>query len=277
MAMNLDDIRYFQVTASTLNMTRASEKLGVSQPALSYSIKRIENEVDGKLFIREKSGLLLTKFGEEFLKKSRQLIFCWEELEKIVDPISKEAVGTYTFAIHPSVALYTLNKFFKKVVSEFPLLEFKFIHGASKAMTEKIISWEADFGIVVNPVKHPDLIMKKLCIDEVSIFHRLNCENKLIFDPNLTQSKQLLKKLNKSSIKFNGEIHSSNLEVMADLVSSGVGLGILPERVAKKLKGVKKLEEAPTYSDQIFLIYRSEKHKNKTGQSIISKIINSDF
>ncbi len=47
----MDDLRYFTVISSTLNMTRASEMLEITQAALSYAIKRLERELGGKLLI----------------------------------------------------------------------------------------------------------------------------------------------------------------------------------------------------------------------------------
>ena len=67
MSLVLDDIRYFNTVSQFLNMTRASEVLGVTQPTLSYAMKRLENELGGELFIRLKNGLQLTQLGESFL------------------------------------------------------------------------------------------------------------------------------------------------------------------------------------------------------------------
>lgn len=276
MSLVLDDVKYFITVSETLNVTRASEKIGISQPALSYAIKRLERELGGDLLIRLKNGIQLTKLGEEFLKRARRLVYEWEEAQNLVSSEGDVAQGSYTFAIHPSVALYSLKSFMPELQEEYPSLSINFIHGLSREMTEKVISWEADFGIVVNPIKHPDLVIKRLCQDEVSIFHTKNAKNKLILDASLSQSQYILKKVARK-INFEGQINSENLEVVASLTSLGLGHGLLPTRVANQYQGLKKLKSAPIFKDEICLIYRPEKHRNKISKRIIEILKSSNF
>lgn len=276
MSLMMDDIKYFVIVTETLNITRASEIIGISQPALSYAVKRLETEIGGNLLIRLKNGIQLTKLGEEFKVRSRRLLYEWEQAQNLANPDSGLIQGSYTIALHPSVALYTLECFMPKLQVEFPGLDFNFIHGLSREMTEKVVSWEADFGIVVNPIKHPDLVISELCRDEVTIFHAKNPQDKLIYDENLAQSQYILKKIGKKT-NFNGVLSSANLEVVAKLTSLGLGYGLLPMRVASQYKHLKKLEDAPVFKDEISLIYRPEKHNNSVSKKIIQIIKTSKF
>lgn len=269
MSLVLDDITNFIKVSETKNVTRASEILGMTQPALSYSIKRLERELGGDLLIRLKNGIELTKLGEEFLLRSRQLVFNWQEAQNLVHPDEEGFVGKYTFAIHPSVALYSLDKFIPALAKKFPKVHIDFIHGWSREMTEKVISWEADFGIVVNPIKHPDLVIKRLCTDVVTIFAKASPQKKLILDPSLVQSQYLLKKLKKSNLYFEEQMTTSNLEVASKLTSLGQGYGLLPTRVASHYPALKPIKDAPKFNDEICLVYRPEKHRNTLSKEII--------
>ncbi len=191
MSLTIDDVKYYITVCETLNITRASEIVGISQPALSYVIKRLESELGGQLLIRLKNGIQLTKLGKEFKGRSRRLLYEWEQAQNLANPETGLVQGSYTFAIHPSVALYALEFFIPKLQADFFSLDFKFIHGLSREMTEKVISWEADFGIVVNPIKHPDLVIRKLYNDEVTIFYTKDSQDKLIYDQNLAQSQYI--------------------------------------------------------------------------------------
>lgn len=68
--MNIDFelYRVFYVVANNQNITKASEELNISQPAISKSIKNLEEQLGGQLFIRTKKGVLLTEEGKEFYK-----------------------------------------------------------------------------------------------------------------------------------------------------------------------------------------------------------------
>lgn len=276
MSVAMDDIKYFITVSETLNITRASEIIGISQPALSYAIKRLEDGLGGKLLIRLKNGIQLTKLGEEFKERSRRLLHEWEQAQNLAHPDSGLIQGSYTIGIHPSVALYSLASFLPQLQKEFPQLNFNFIHGLSREMTEKVISWEADFGIVINPVKHSDLVITKLCTDEVTIFHAKNAPKKLIYDENLIQSQHILKKLNKF-FEHSGELRSSDLEVVAKLTSMGMGYGLLPSRVAAQYKQLQKLSGAPIFKDELCLVYRPEKHNNVISKKIIKTIVSAQI
>src|SRR3990167_8780850 len=271
MSLVMNDIKYFITVSETLNVTRASEIIGLSQPALSYALKRLENELGGHLLIRLKNCVQLTKFGERFKQNAHRLLYEWEQVQSLANPKSGFIQGSYTFALHPSVALYMLESFMPTLQADFHGLDFNFIHGLSREMTEKVISWEADFGIVVNPIKHPDLVISKLYNDEVTIFYAKNAQNKLIYDKNLAQSQYILKKIGKK-VNFNGVLSSGNLEVVAKLTSLGLGYGLLPTRVAQQYKHLIKLKDAPIFKDEICLVYRPEKHNNAVSKKIIQII-----
>lgn len=274
MSLMMNDIKYFITVSETLNITRASEIIGMSQPALSYAVVRLENELGGQLIIRLKNGVQLTKLGEEFKQRARRLLYEWEQAQNLAKPELGLIQGSYTIAVHPSVALYTLECFLPKIQSDFPKLDFNFIHGLSREMTEKVISWEADFGIVVNPISHPDLVISNLYNDEVTIFYVKDAPDKLIYDQNLAQSQYILKKIGKKAY-FNGVLNSANLEVVAKLTSLGLGYGLLPTRVASQYNHLIKLKDAPVFRDKICLIYRPEKHKNPVSKKIIQIIKSS--
>jgi DNA-binding transcriptional LysR family regulator len=276
MSVVMDDIKYFLCVADNLNITRASEIIGISQPALSYAIKRLERELGGELLIRLKNGIQLTKLGEEFKGRSRKLLYEWEQAQNLANPDTGMVQGSYTLAIHPSVALFALEHFMPKLLKEYPALNIKFIHGLSREMTEKVISWEADFGIVVNPIRHPDLVIKKLYEDEVTIFYKKNAKEKLIYDPSLAQSQFILKKLGKKN-NFEAEIKTGNLELVAKLTSLGMGHGLLPATIASQYKNLIKLGGSPIFKDEICLVYRPEKNKDQVSKKILNIVKTTHF
>lgn len=267
MALTLDDIKNFIVVSETLNVTRASQLIGITQPTLSYSIKRLELELGNELIIRLKSGVQLSKFGEIFLSKAKKLQFEWEALSNISKEGDSDFRGKYIFAIHPSVALASVEQFLPHITSLYKGLNIEFLHGLSREMTEKVINWEADFGVVVNPIQHPDLVIKKIKKDVVTLFATKNSKNKLIYNPRLSQSQSLLKKMKK--YQFDAEIHSDSLEVVSKLASIGEGYALLPTSIAKQFKGLNPVSDAPIYNDEICLIYRPERHRNDISREII--------
>src|SRR5262249_60123708 len=72
--MELRHLRYFVTAADELNISRASARLRISQPAVSRQLRDLEEELGVDLFAREKSGLRLTPAGESFLAHARDLL-----------------------------------------------------------------------------------------------------------------------------------------------------------------------------------------------------------
>jgi DNA-binding transcriptional LysR family regulator len=68
--MNIDFelYRIFYVVAKNGNITKAADELNISQPAISKSIRNLEEQLGGQLFVRTKRGVVLTEEGKEFYK-----------------------------------------------------------------------------------------------------------------------------------------------------------------------------------------------------------------
>ncbi|MEO3874481.1 LysR family transcriptional regulator [Nonomuraea sp. B12E4] len=77
MDVHLRDLRYFVAVAEELNVTRAAERLFVSQPALSKQLRALERQLGFGLFERVPSGVTLTQQGEALLPVARDLLERW--------------------------------------------------------------------------------------------------------------------------------------------------------------------------------------------------------
>lgn len=270
-----NDIQYFLEVANNLNLSRSAERLGVTQPTLSFAIKRLEDSLGVNLLVRSKTGVTLTRHGESFRRESKKFLEDWYQLKSKIVQEKEEVRGIYSIGIHPSVALYTLSDFLPNLYSKYENLEIKLIHNSSRIVTEQVISNKLDLGIVVNPVSHPDLVIIKLITDEVALWQSPSNKNSdiLLCDPDLNQTSSLMLKLKKQKFKFSRIIHSHNLEVLTDLVGSGTGIGILPGKVVSSSKrSLQKVPSSPFFKDTICLIYRADRVKTKASEEIISSI-----
>ena len=277
---NLSDIYYFREVAESANLSRAAERLGVTQPSLSVAMKRLEAAVGCDLLVRSKTGVVLTKNGETFLKQSRSLVKEWESLRDGIRAGEFEPRGEYTIGCHPSVGMYTLPVFLPSLLNKYPDLSVKLEHDHSRKIAERVIRFDLDFGIVVNPVKHPDLVIKELCVDLVrfwvkpSIKAQVVKSGVLICDPALNQSQKLMASLKKTNFEVKKVITSKSLELVSRLTEAGLGVGIIPTRVAdmQSNKKLKAMPGFPEFKDKICLVYRHEIRQHKASQKIIEAI-----
>jgi DNA-binding transcriptional LysR family regulator len=271
--INQTDLKYFLELSKTLHMSRAAERLGISQPTLSHCLKKIENETGIVLFTRTKKGVTLTQAGQRVFEKAEDLIQKWNEVLSSAKSENEEVAGMIRLGCHTAVAQYTLPKILPQFLKDNPAVNLQLQHGLSRHINEAVISDRLDIGVVVNPSPHPDLIIKEMTKDRVTIWKSVNLKNSdvLIYDPSLLQSQDLLKKLQKKGISFKRLIESSSLEVISQMVVAGAGCGILPERVIQAFNAdhISALKDAPSFQDRICLVFKPEFRKLKRGQVLI--------
>ncbi|GJM06793.1 MAG: LysR family transcriptional regulator [marine bacterium B5-7] len=277
------ELEYFIEVSAALNLSRASERLGISQPSLSLAVKRLEKSVGTPLFIRHKQGVTLTQAGKQLLAHVRQLLQYWENTKSQALASQQEVQGYFTLGCHSTIAMHMVSGFLADLLENHTKLEIHLKHDISRRITEQVINLSIDIGIVVNPLKHPDLIIKKLCDDEVTFWVgegareiQKPCSKQAIIlcDPDLTQTQSLLKKCKKTGIPADRIMTMNSLEVVANLTANGCGIGILPSRVAMSMYPgkLKRVSKAPVYSDEVCLIYRNENRSVEAIQVIINRI-----
>src|SRR3990167_3951090 len=274
------DLIYFMEAANQLNLSRAAESLGISQPSLTLAIQRLETLLGENIIHRHKKGVTLTCTGKQLLIHTRRLIEEWENVKsKTLDSLY-EIQGNFTLGCHISLALDVLPRFLPTLLENNPNLEITLYHDLSRKITEKVLTHKVDIGIVANPIKHGDLIIRRLYNDKIKLWSNGKknknidiCSGKaiLICDPELIQTKVILKKLEKEKFHYGRMLFSNSLEEIAKLTQSGCGIGILPSHVATHYR-LKVVDEKIVYQDEICLLYRGEDRNIKSIQVITEAI-----
>jgi LysR family transcriptional regulator, cell division regulator len=281
------ELEYFLEVTNSLNFSRASERLGISQPSLSLAIKRLEDTIGTPLFIRHKQGVTLTQAGKQLLLHARQLLQYWDDTKSRALASQQEMQGCFTLGCHSTIAIHMVSQFLPTLLENYPKLEIYLKHDISRKITEQIINLSIDIGIVVNPFKHPDLIIRKLCDDEITFWvgpgnrniQNIHAEESVILcDPDLIQTQSLLKKTKKTLMASNRILVEHNLEVIASLTVNGCGIGILPARIAESLypDKLRRIPKMPVYFDEICLVYRNE-NRNVRAIQVIADMIKENF
>jgi DNA-binding transcriptional LysR family regulator len=268
------EIEYFTEVYQTRHISKAAIRLGVTQPTLTLSLQKLEDKLGTRLFHRTKQGVVPTEQGTLFYRKSHTLLDCWGEVHKGVHRSTTEIFGRFRVGCHQSVGAYTLPKFLDQLQSQAPGIEIELIHDFSRKITEGIVSYQVDIGFVVNPTRHPDLVLKKLGDDRVLFWKKRGATElpKRIFaDVNLIQMQDILGKTHSKDFKGWGLISTPSLELIRTLTLGGQGIGILPERVAKADGAdlVPYDPGLPTFEDKIFLAYRKDVLSSKAGRELV--------
>jgi DNA-binding transcriptional LysR family regulator len=283
MLISASELKYFIEIANTLNFSRAAERLGITQPTLSMAIRRLEKSLETDVLIRHKRGVTLTQAGKQLLTHTKQLLQYWHEVKSKTIASHQEVQGSFTIGCHTTIAMHCLAGILPGLLAQHSKLEINLHHDISRKITERVISLAIDIGVVVNPIKHPDLIIKKLCDDEVTLWKAVelkkikksnSTETTIICDPQLMQSQELLKQCKKLGLPYTRVISTPSLEVVTSLTASGCGIGVIPARVVETLFPNKlvRIPNAPIYHDEICVLYRVENKNIKAIQAITNSI-----
>lgn len=129
--MNIKQIEYAIEVSHTLNFRRAAENLFISQPALTYQIQSLENELGFELFIRTGKGVILTPAGDQFCKS---LVRINTALRNAIDD-GRRFNSKYKESLHIAIplrsAIYFLPQIMKDFSNEFPTvsIQIHYIYG----------------------------------------------------------------------------------------------------------------------------------------------------
>lgn len=273
------DLTYFLAISEAGSLTKAAGRLGVAQPSLTLAVQRLESRLGTRLFLRSRQGLSLTKAGESLLRDARELLQRWENIKRGALSATHEVRGRLRLGIHPSVAIYALPPFLPALLHAHRDLEIALIHDLSRNITRKVVDLEADAGIVVNPLPHPDLVIRSLARDKVTLWRNPNLRNEdvLLCEPSLLQTQDILRKLRRQGRSYRRIMECSNLEVLTRLAQSGAGTAILPERVARSQnRKLIPVHGAPQFPDEIALIYRTEQ-RNLQSLKVLAEAVQAAF
>ena len=251
--------------------------MGVSQPSLTKCLQRLESEFNTQLFQRSSKGLKLTSAGTKLQSEAQRLLVDFENLRSRILNSEQKIEGILKIGCHASVALYSLPHLLPSLMHENSDLNIALEHDLSRKITEAVISSRLDVGLVINPLAHPDLIIKKVAVDQVGFWQStLSAKDVLLADLELAQTQSLLKKSKKGSSQYHRIVSCPNLEVIAELVAAGVGQGVLPSRVAKRSqRKLKLVPNTPTFLDELCLVYRVENRNSKKIKAFCDKVISA--
>lgn len=176
--IELWQLRTFVAVAEMLNFTKASEKLYLTQSAVSHQMKALEAEFGVPLFIRAKSGVILTDAGNVALEYARRILSETEEMRERVAGPEKALAGRVRVAAATQALVFLFAPLFEEFMDAFESVELVFRTTASTEQTvEDILEGVADVGFASLGVYSPILRVVELFDDELLVVvgkkHRL--------------------------------------------------------------------------------------------------------
>ena len=166
--MELWQLRTFCEIAETLNFTKASEKLNLTQSAVSHQIKALEKQLGAQLFIRAKRGVILTEAGKVALEYAKKIIGDAEDMQEVVAGRERNLIGTVRVAAATQALVYLFAPLFEEFMDANGSVELLFRTTTSTEQTvANILDGVIDVGFASLAVYSPVLKVAQLFKDEL--------------------------------------------------------------------------------------------------------------
>lgn len=290
--MNLKVLRTFLEVAEIGTLSRASEQLGLAQPALSRHIKLLEEEIGLPLFERSPRGMRLTATGEKLLQRTSGIV---RQLDQaIIDVRSSESdvMGQVVLGVLTGSNGTLPGRVVRRALEEFPGVSLRLIEGSSHRLIDLMQRGEADLSLLHDSAAaDPDIETMPLFSEDLVVVAPLHGElqNKkpirlsqlskydlVTTSPNRGIRSVLDKAATKLRIKLRVRYEVDSFALLKDFVAHGFGYTVLPESAISAYEREHSFSVAPLSNPKLSraIVLAQPAHRTTTSAThAIAKLI----
>ena len=147
--ITLKQLTYFVAAAETRQVSRAAARCFVSQPSLTVALKKLEEALQVRLFVRLPDGLRLTVQGESFLRHAEHVLATLNVAVDESRSTSSEAIGRVTIPITDTISQYLLPRILMPLQHRLPGVELEFVESHREIIEKKLNAGDYDFALVL--------------------------------------------------------------------------------------------------------------------------------
>ena len=244
-AMDIRTLSYFVVIAEELNITKAAEKLCMSQPPLSSQMKALEEELDTVLFIRGKRHLQLTESGKLLYRHAKEILSLVNKTSEEIRAMKKGMRGKISIGLVEGSAPIIAASWIESFLNNNKNVEFSVVDGNSDELIAKLRSGLIDMAVITSPCDNTLLNSFKVGQEKMTAF--MSKDNPLATLPGNTIDLSMLKdkpliipsreSMNRMITKWFKEIHAEpkivcrmdNYLDVAALAGRNIGISLFPK------------------------------------------------
>lgn len=167
--MDLRDLRYFETIATLQHLGKAAEKLHRTQPALTSSIRRLEEDCGTALFERAGRGIRLTEAGKVLLKWAQRMRFDQEDAKRELSALGAGLSGHVRLGIVPTAAQFLLPPAARQLLQEAPAVSLRTVVGLIDTLKPQLRAGELDLVVGTESPAEPGYVSRVLAQDVIVV------------------------------------------------------------------------------------------------------------
>lgn len=164
--MRLEDLQYFMVIADELNLGRAALRLGLSQPALSKSLQRLETALGFRLFDRTPKGVSLTRAAEVFHQRVQRVHHNLGEAIKEAEAVHLGGLGTLRVGVSPLYVDHPFVAAVERLRQQRPAARVSISLGLQDVLTARLAGGDIDLALSALDAAHEDGLKRTTLFDD---------------------------------------------------------------------------------------------------------------
>ncbi|KGR88201.1 LysR family transcriptional regulator [Lysinibacillus odysseyi] len=247
--MELRDLKSFIAVAQHGSFTKASQQLFVSQPSLSKNIKRLEEFLQVELLERSTRYVRLTDAGRIVYEQSKKALLALEEIPLLLNDLKQIHSGSIKIGIPPLIGTLFFPELARRFHEKYPNVQLELTELGAKRIWELVDNGHVNLGFVVLPTNETLFQMKPFIEDEFVLFihenhplageseisiSQLKDEKFILFSDEFTLHDLVIQACKDTGFIPNIIYKSSQWDLIIELVSSQLGITLLPKSIYKK-------------------------------------------
>lgn len=248
--INYELYRIFYVVAKSGSITKAAQELFISQPAVSQSIKQLETQMGGRLFVRTSKGMALTYEGKiiyEYIEQANVLIGV---AEKKFSQLKELTYGEIKIGASDTITRHFLLKHIRKFVEKYPDVNINITNRTSSETVNLLKAGKVDIGFINGPIDD-EYIEQDICepvrdvfvvnadmakkITKQPLSRKEIASHKLIMLEKGSNTRKIIDKaFLDEGIELEPTFELASIDLMVDMARAGLGIACVPDIVVGK-------------------------------------------
>ncbi len=167
--MDLLQLEHFLAVVEERTFTRAAERVCRTQPAVSQSIRKLEEEIGSPLFARDVHDVTLTDAGKLLVEHARRMVTARNDALREVTSLKGPAADTLTIAADETAAVYLLPDTVRQYLHRFPNMRISFLPTQPSDIQRHVLNRDAHVGFVKDHPEFRDLQSTELYLDALIV------------------------------------------------------------------------------------------------------------
>ena len=162
-------LQVFHAVATHLSFTKAAEVLFMTQPAVTFQVKQLEEQLNARLFDRKQGRIALTRAGQVAREYAERILALSDELDAHLREVGGLTAGPLRIGASMTIGDYVLPRLIGEYKARFPAVVPTLIVGNSESIQERVAERTLDLGFIEGDSHLPSLSSAVCCADELQV------------------------------------------------------------------------------------------------------------